>query len=449
MNVIPDAPSASQHDGYVTGRRQAWFAFAMTFALMLFDFIDRQVIVSLFPHIKSEWGLSDKQLGSLVSIVSIVVAAGGIPVALVADRKGRVKSIIVMAIAWSLATISCMFTGNYGQLFAARAVVGLGETGYGSVGAALISTLFPRRLRSAALGAFFAAPSLGSVLGVFLGGIIAAHWGWKAAFGVVGVPGLVLALIYLRVRDYDSVPLTSGTSRAPQRLGETLSHIFGTLARTPTLLFVCAGAAAQLITVSAIWSWLPSYLNRYHAMTAETASGAAAAVVLIGALSCTFWGIAVGRVAQRKPRNKLPALSVLCVTTSVIFITAFGGHYTGDVQFRWIVVGAFFMNCTVGVVAGVAMDVIHPGMRSTGAAVLSLFQNMFGLAVGPFLAGILSDRWGLQHALALTPLFSLVAAVFFVVAMRSYDRDVERIAAAERDVAPAVAEDRVPEPQTE
>lgn len=449
MNVIPDAPPAGKHDGYVTGRRQAWFAFAMTFALMLFDFIDRQVIVSLFPHIKSEWGLSDKQLGSLVSIVSIVVAAGGIPVALVADRKGRVKSIIVMAIAWSLATISCMFTGNYGQLFAARAVVGLGETGYGSVGAALIATLFPQRLRSATLGAFFAAPSLGSVLGVFLGGIIAAHWGWKAAFGVVGVPGLVLALIYLRVRDYNSVPLTSSTSRTPQRPGEALRHIFGTLARTRTLLFVCAGAAAQLITVSAIWSWLPSYLNRYHAMNAESASRAAAAVVLIGALSCTFWGIAVGRLAQRRPRNKLPALSLLCVITSAIFITAFGGHYTGNVEFRWIVVGAFFMNCTVGVVAGVAMDVIHPGMRSTGAAVLSLFQNMFGLAVGPFLAGILSDHWGLQHALALTPLSSLLAAVFFVVAMRSYDQDVARIAAIERDVAPAVADDRMPEPQAE
>jgi predicted MFS family arabinose efflux permease len=449
MNVIPDAPSTGNHDDYLTSRRQAWFAFAMTFALMLFDFIDRQVIVSLFPHIKSEWNLSDKQLGSLVSIVSIVVAAGGIPVALIADRKGRVKSIIVMAIAWSLATISCMFTGNYGQLFTARAVVGLGETGYGSVGAALISTLFPKRLRSATLGAFFAAPSLGSVLGVFLGGIIAAKWGWKAAFGVVGVPGLVLALIYMRVRDYNTVPLTSNMSRTPQRPGETLRHIFGTLACTWTLLFVCAGAAAQLITVSAIWSWLPSYLNRYHGMDPEAASRAAAAVALIGALSCTFWGIAVGRLALHKARNKLPALSLLCVMTSVIFITAFGGPCTGDTQFKWIVVGAFFMNCTVGVVAGVAMDVIHPGMRSTGAAVLSLFQNMFGLAVGPFLAGVLSDHWGLQHALALTPLFSLLAAVFFVIAMRTYDQDVTRIAAVEQNVAPAVTEDRVPEPQPE
>src|SRR5579862_2823842 len=103
MNVIPDAPPAGHHDGYVTGRRQAWFAFAMTFGLMLFDYIDRQVIVSLFPHIKSEWNLSDKQLGSLVSIISIVVAIGGIPVALMADRVSRVKSIVVMATLWSVA----------------------------------------------------------------------------------------------------------------------------------------------------------------------------------------------------------------------------------------------------------------------------------------------------------------------------------------------------------
>ena len=143
MNVMPDGPRAGNDDDYLVSKRAAWFAFAMTFALMLFDYIDRQVIVSLFPHIKAEWHLSDKELGSLVSIISIVVGVGGIPVALLADRISRVKSIVVMSTLWSLATISCMFTANFGQLFLARAVVGVGETGYGSVGAALISTLFP------------------------------------------------------------------------------------------------------------------------------------------------------------------------------------------------------------------------------------------------------------------------------------------------------------------
>src|SRR5574337_314041 len=258
MNVIPDGLEAGGDD-YLISKRQAWFAFAMTFGLMLFDYIDRQVIVSLFPHIKAEWGLSDKELGSLVSIISIVVGVGGIPVALLADRVSRVKSIVVMSTVWSLATISCMFTASFGQLFAARAVVGAGETGYGSVGAALISTLFPKRLRSTVLGAFFAAASLGAVLGVVLGGVIAAHWGWKAAFGVVGVPGLVLALLYLFVRDYKTVALTPKVSQVSmvsqasrQSLGGTLKHIFGTLARTRTLLWACVAGAMQLVTMSAV-----------------------------------------------------------------------------------------------------------------------------------------------------------------------------------------------------
>src|SRR6188474_3843686 len=100
-------------DGYLFGPRQAWFAFAMTIGLMLFDYIDRQVIVSLFPYMRADWGLSDKQLGALVSVVSITVALGALPVALFADRASRVRSIVAMAVTWSLATISCMFTRNY------------------------------------------------------------------------------------------------------------------------------------------------------------------------------------------------------------------------------------------------------------------------------------------------------------------------------------------------
>lgn len=415
-------------DGYLIGKRQAWFAFAMTFALMLFDYIDRQVIVSLFPHIKAEWNLSDKQLGALVSIISIVVAAGSIPIALLADRMSRVKSIVIMATTWSVATISCMFTANYSQLFAARAVVGVGEAGYGSVGAALISTLFPKRLRGALLGAFFAAASLGAVLGVVLGGVIAAKWGWKAAFGIVGVPGLVLALLYLLVRDYKTVELTPKLDRVTQTMGGTLKHIFGTLARTRTLLWLCVGAAMQLIVVSAVWSWLPSYLNRFHGLAPDVAAKQAAVVVLIGALGSVFWGFVVDRLTVNTPRNKLPALSVLCLVTLGVFLVAFGGSLEGAAQMKMILLGGFFMTCTVGVVSGVVIDVIHPGVRSTGSAVLALFQNLFGLAIGPFLVGALSDMWGLQQALAVIPFASALAAVFFVVASRSYDKDAADVA---------------------
>ena len=275
----------------------------MTLTLMLFDYIDRQVIVSLFPHMKAEWGLSDKQLGALVSIVSVTVALGALPVALVADRMSRVKSIAVMATAWSLATIACMFTRNFGQLLAARAVVGLGEAGYGSVGAALISSVFPARLRGALLAAFFATASVGSVLGVLLGGFIAAHWGWKAAFGVVGVPGLVFALLYLKVRDYKTVALTPKLDEATRTTGSTVAYVAKSLAKTRTMLWVCLGGASQLIVVSAIWSWLPSFLNRFHGLAPEQAAARAALVVLVGALGSVVWGTVTDREVYSVPQN--------------------------------------------------------------------------------------------------------------------------------------------------
>jgi len=367
-----------------------------------------------------------------------VVAVGSIPVALLADRVSRVKSIVVMAVVWSLATISCMFTANFSQLFLARAVVGAGETGYGPVGAALISTLFPKRLRSAVLGAFFAAGSLGAVLGVVLGGVIAAHWGWKAAFGAVGVPGLVLALLYLLVRDYKTVALAPKSSQATPSLTGALQHIFGTLARTRTLFWGCIAAAMQLVTMSAIWAWLPSYMNRFQGTAPALAGQLTAVVILASAVGVFIWGVVADRLARRRARNKLPLMSVLCVATAVIFMVAFGGSYTGDAQFKLIVLGGFFMNSISGVITGVAMDVIHPGMRSTGAAVLAVTLNLLGLAVGPFLTGVLSDQWGLQKAMSIMPLFSMLGAVLFMIAMRSYDADVARIADVKLDVAPAV-----------
>jgi predicted MFS family arabinose efflux permease len=414
---------APGEDGYLFGPGPAWFAFAMTLALMVFDYVDRQVIVSLFPHIKAAWGLSDKQLGALVSVVSVTVAIGALPVALFADRASRVKSIVVMATAWSLATVSCMWARSYAQLLTLRAVVGVGEAGYGSVGAALIASHFPSRMRGALLAGFFASASVGSVLGVMLGGLIAARWGWQAAFGVVGVPGLVLALLYLKVRDYRTVSMTPEMSAKRQSLGETIRHIVKVMTRSRTLLWVCIGGAAQLIVVSALWSWLPSFLNRVHGIEPAQAAVKAALVVLAGALGSVVWGAVVDRAGSDRARDRLVVLALLCLTSLAVLATAFGAALSASTQFALILTGGFLATCSVGPVSAIVIDVIHPGVRATGSSVLALFQNLFGLAAGPFVAGVLSDAWGLTPALAVTPAFSIVAAIAFVLAARSYDSD--------------------------
>ena len=427
-------------DRYLFGPGAAWFAFAMTVGLMIFDYVDRQVIVSLFPHLKAEWNLSDKQLGALVSIVSITVAIGGIPVALFADRVSRVKSIVAMAGAWSLATISCMFAPGYGALFAARAVVGLGEAGYGSVGAGLIASHFPSRMRGTLMAGFFASASVGSVLGVILGGVIADHWGWKAAFGVVGIPGLVLALLYLFVRDYKTVELTPRLEQARQSAGSVARHIVHVLTRSRTMLWVCIGAPAQLIVVAAVWAWLPSFLVRTQGMTPQAAGVKASLVVLAGAIGSIVWGAVIDRIGRRGPGAGLRAVALLCLATLVVISFAFGAPrlgiaLSGNAQFALILLGGLLMTCTVGPASAAVIDVTHPGVRSTGASILSLFQNLFGLALGPFVAGALSDSIGLEAALTITPLCGLIAVAAFIRAATTYQSDKARSA----DPVPAPA----------
>ncbi|CAG2154865.1 Sialic acid transporter NanT [Cupriavidus yeoncheonensis] len=429
MSLHSLGPQQGGNNDYLVSRSRAWFAFAMTFALMLFDYIDRQVIVSMFPHLKAAWGLSDKQLGALVSIVSVVVALGAMPVALLADRVSRVKSVVVMAGVWSLATISCMFTRNYAQLFAARAVVGVGESGYGSVGAALIGSLFPARLRSMLLGAFFAAGSIGAVLGVVLGGVITARWGWEAAFGVVGVPGLLLAVLYLFVPDYKTVALQQSTGAR----GGTLAQLAAALTSSRTLWWTCLGAALQLVVVSTVWAWLPSYFHRAHGTPVDQAAMQAALIVLCSAAGSFFWGVIADLFASSRPRNKLTVLASLCLLTTPVLVVAFGAAHSMNQQFLLIALGGFLMTCAVGPASGVVLDVVHPGLRSTGAAVLSLFQNLFGLAIGPFVGGALSDALGLQMALTIMPAFGVLAALCFRRAARTYEGDLRKMASAAAD----------------
>jgi len=213
------APGMASADAPAS-RTTMWTVFFLTYALFMHDYLSRQVITSILPVLKVDWTLSDAQLGALVSVVALTVAVLTIPLSLVADRWGRVRSITLMAVVWSLATVACGMATSYYQMLAARAVVGFGEAAYGAAGAALLAHAFPARQRATVLGAFQSAAMFGSVLGVVLGGAIAAKYGWRMAFFIVGAPGLLFAVLYpLFVRDYKTVKL-AGRDEAAGSAGE-------------------------------------------------------------------------------------------------------------------------------------------------------------------------------------------------------------------------------------
>jgi predicted MFS family arabinose efflux permease len=419
-------PTAGTAGASTVTRRYALGVFAMAFTLMMSDYLSRQLVVSMFPHLKQEWGLSDTQLGALVSVVSVTVALGTFPAALLVDRWSRVKSIALMGSIWSLATFSAAFTRNYGQLFAARAGVGLGEAGYAPAAGALLSRLFPERLRATVFGALLSAGSLGSVLGVVLGAAITEQWGWRTAFAAAGIPGLLVALLFLRVRDYPTVRLPAGTTAVP-KLG--LRKLLAELLRPRSAVGAYLGGATQIVVMSALYAWLPSYFNRYLGQSTDQAAARTALVIVAGFLGQIVLSYSADRLARRDRRRRLLLPAALSLASLVLLVTAFAVMGPGNAQLLVILVAGFTITAPFGVVGSVSVDVAQPALQATAISMAAVAQNLFGFAVGPLVVGAVSDTYGLRAALAVIPVFCGFAAAFFWFASRHYDNDLRRVAA--------------------
>jgi predicted MFS family arabinose efflux permease len=322
----------------------------------------------------------------------------------------------VMAIAWSSATVACAFAVNYVELLAARAVVGLAEAAFGTAGAALLGSVFPARWRSLAIATFLGASILGSAAALSLGGTIAQAWGWRTSFVLAGLPGLVLgaALLCAGRRLVDDVAPMPGTPPAG------FARSIGTVVRTPVVLLASLGGGLQLCTAAAVLAWLPAYLNRIHGLPAADAGRWAGAANLMGLAGILAWAGLSDALAPRLRAARLLVPAIASLLTCVLFAIAFAALSPGRWQLAFIVAGAAAMIGSVGPLAAVVVEVVHPRLRATAASVLGLAQNLAGLAAGPLVVGVLADRYGLGAALTAIPWFAAAAAVVLVVGARTY-----------------------------
>jgi MFS family permease len=411
-----------------SGSSSAWLAFVLTFALMMSDYISRQVLLAVFPFLKAAWRLSDTQLGSLVSIVALTVGVLSIPISFAADRFGRVKSIAAMACVWSLATIACGMATNYGQMFGARTVVGIGEAAYVTAGGAILMHAFPPRLRSTVMGLFLGGALFGSVIGVALGGVVATRFGWPWAFIIVGLWGLLPALLYpVLVRDYETVNLVSTTAaERKMRWREIVRASLG----VRSTIYGYIGGAFQLFASAAIVAWIPSYLNRFYGLAPEQAAMKAAVIVLVGGIGMSGGGFVADRLSRGSVSYKLRVPGAYAICSGVFFAVAFVLP-AGSLQFALIAAAVLFVGAHMGPVAALAAELNHPGLRATALSVVTLVYNVLGLAPGPFVVGALSDRFGLRTAMMVIPVACLVAAICFLLGSRHLPEDVRRFRSGE------------------
>ena len=408
------------------GARRAfpWIVFALTFGLLLSDYMSRQVLNAVFPLLKAEWGLSDTRLGTLSGVVSLAVGALALPLSLLADRWGRLRSLVVMAALWSIATLACGLAGNFDQMLLARFFVGVGEAAYGSVGLALVLSVFPIRMRATISGAFLAGSMVGSVLGISLGGFLAAQFGWRAAFAGMALFGILLTIGYPLIvkesrlaTDGGTAMRTTAAARRPQ---------LRALISSRSVICAYAGSGVQVFISGALLAWLPSYLHRTYGMTVATAAAVAAIFVLSCAAGMTICGSIADRVGRNSPAAKLSVAIAYCVACCVLLSAAFVLP-AGLPQLVLIALGMFFSAGTVGP-AGAMVANLTPGpLHGTAFGTLSLANNLLGLAPGPIVTGMLADAFGLPVALQLVPLVSLIAAGIFLLARRSYLRDPQRL----------------------
>jgi len=412
-------------------RRYAWVVFALSFGLLISDYMSRQVLNAVFPLLKAEWALSDTRLGLLSGIVALMVGLLTFPLSLLADRWGRVRSLALMAALWSVATLGCGLAQNYNEMFAARFFVGVGEAAYGSVGIAVVLSVFPKQMRATLSGAFMAGGMFGSVLGMALGGGIAAHVGWRWAFAGMALFGLALAALYpLVVREAKVSPrrgLAGGAAKRP-----ALRNLFNS--RSVRAAYV--GSGLQLFVGGAFIVWMPSFMNRYYAMGADRAGAAAAGVVLASGAGMILCGMLSDRLCRNAPSRKIALAIFYCLSSAVLLMSGFS-LAPGAAQLALIGAGMFLAAGTTGPCGAMVANLTPRPIHGTAFATLTLANNLLGLAPGPFLTGALADRLGLAQACQMVPLVSVLAALVFLYARSHYEGDVARRVAAMNDAAVA------------
>ncbi|MHA7598817.1 MFS transporter [Alicycliphilus sp. T452] len=424
------ATSSSEDAEPTVPRTYAWVVFALTFGLLLSDYMSRQVLNAVFPVLKAEWALTDTQLGSLSSIVALLVGILTFPLSVVADRWGRVRSVTLMAGLWSLATLGCALAANYNQMFAARFLVGVGEAAYGSVGIALILSIFPARMRSTLTSAFMAGGPVGSVVGMALGGIVATHFGWRWSFGAMAAFGMFLVVFYaMIVRESklrsEKKP-AAGTAPTPASQPLKLRAIFSGLFASRSVISAYVGSGLQLFIMAAMLAWLPSFLNRYYDLPTDKAGVAAAAFILVGAIGMTVCGVITDRISRSAPSRKWTVAIVYSLLSAAFLLTGFMMP-PGTAQLAMLALGMAMVAGTTGPAGAMVANLTHPSIHATAFATLTLANNLLGLAPGPFVTGLIADRIGLMGAMQLVPLIALGATTAFIIGKRHYADDLRHI----------------------
>ena len=375
--------------------KRRWITLALLTLTYFFSFMDRQILAILLEPIKRDLSLSDTQLGLLSGLVfAIFYATLGIPIARLADRTSRRNIIAASLAVWSVMTALCGVAQNFTQLLLARVGVGVGEAGAGPPSQSIIADLYPPEKRASAMAIYSLGVLLGGGLGIMIGGNVAHAHGWRAAMLVVGIPGIVLALI---VRLFVAEPRRglSDVQRVAEEEAEPLPSMwrgFLAMLHNPAAVYLVAGMTLTSLVGYALTGWGPSYMQRSMGMSMLTvANYIALPAALVGGASALLGGAIADRMAKRYGLHA--QAWVIAAMKAIAFPFAVSFYFFDSVP---VALGAYFVSLLfAGVYLGPTYALIQHlaplRLRAMWAALTLLMVNLIGLGLGPLAVGRLSD----------------------------------------------------------
>jgi MFS family permease len=376
--------------------RYRWYVLALLLAIYMIHHLDRQVVSLLLVPIGAEFALSDSQLGLLAGTVyAIAFAVAGIPLGLLVDRVHRVRLLSLLIALWSGLTALCAMANTFLTLVLMRIGIGAAESGGTPTNLSLLSDYFERARRSTAVGIYMMGPQLGTIVGFALAGVIAAKFGWRAAFLAAGIPGTVLAIIvFMTVREpkrgAGDLNTAAQASEAP---APPVVQALRRIAAEPALVHLIIGLTIANTVAAGVSVWLPALLMRVHGVSIQTAGlSVAFGIATFAALASLCSGMVSDRIGAESP-HAVPRLAAFAALITIPCIVL--GAMTA---FYWVVIAAFAAQTAAHAVVNtpgyaVALSLAPAELRGTTTAVMQVASNLLGYGAGPQLIGMLSDAF--------------------------------------------------------
>jgi MFS family permease len=426
------------------GERYRWYVVWLLFLVYVLNFVDRQILIILMEPIRLEFGFSDTQLGLLGGLAfAVLYSTLGIPIARLADRSHRVNIISISIFVWSLATVLTGFARSFSQLLLARIAVGVGEAGCSPPAYSLLADYFRKDQRTTAFSIYTMGIYGGVFVGYLVGALVAEHYGWRAAFFVVGLPGVLLALVVkFTLRE---PPRGYADGQPAQAQAPPVRQVFGQLAAKRTFRHLALAAALHAFVGYGVTGFHPSFLIRSHGFSVAEVGVILSTVSAVSGIGGTWFGGWLSDRFTNLRRDVRWQLWVPGIATLVNVPIALMAYTWPD---RNLVIGLLFVSLVFGVMYlgptfATIQRLVSARERALGAALLLLVINLVGLGLGPWLVGALSDvinnfylaagdaaasakAQGLRVALAVMVCINLWSFVHYMIAARTLERDSVR-----------------------